>query len=165
MNDSDKVILVILGQSIRSEKAGNEFYDVMAARTSDPIGKELFQRLAVEEKNHEREMKIKYDEVADRCGWEPYEGAGTYKFLDHLDVNLPFLSEELPSLENRGDLSGRDALLMAILVEKASANYFLKAALAVEQTDAKAFFVDLAKSEVSHARILERELLRISSPK
>lgn len=162
MDESDKVILVILGQSILSEQAGNEFYDVMAAKTTDPVGKDLFERLAAEEKNHEREMRMKYDEVARRCGWEPYEGAGTNKFLDHLDVNLPFLSEELPSVAGKNNLGGREALQLAIHVEKASADYFLKAALAVDQSEAKGFFVELAKSEISHARILEKELVRIT---
>ena len=163
MNDSDKIILVVLGQAIKSEQEGNDYYDDLAAKADDPIGKEMFERLALEEKNHEKEMMEKYDEIAERCGWEPYEGSGTMKFLEHLDVELPFLDEDHASFVGNASLSGNEVLTLAIEVEKASADFFMNAAVAVDQTDAKEFFVDLAKSEITHAHILEREMQRLAS--
>jgi rubrerythrin len=161
MGDADKLILVILGKSIESEDAGNDFYEQLVAKTSDPEGRELFSRLAEEEKNHEKELRLKYNEIAARCGWEPYEGAASYKFLDHIAAELPFLSEKGLSFDDKRNLSGADALTFAIDSEKESADYFMKAAIAVDQSDAKMFFTELARTELNHALILEKEMRRL----
>jgi rubrerythrin len=161
MGDADKLILVILGRSIESEDAGNDFYEKLAAKTSDPEGRELFSRLAEEENNHESELRHKYNEIAARCGWEPYAGAASYKFLDHIAAELPFLSEEGLSFDDKRNLTGADALAFAIDVEMESADYFMKAAIAVDQSDVKLFFTDLARTELNHAQILEKEMRRL----
>ncbi|MDP6359995.1 MAG: ferritin family protein [Planctomycetota bacterium] len=160
MRDTDKLILVILGRSIESEDAGMEFYEELATKTSAPEGRELFSRLAREEREHEAEMREKYNEIATRCGWEPYEGAASYKFLDHIAAELPFLSEDGLSFDDKKNLAGAEALRFAIDVEKASANYFMKAAIAIDQIDAKMFFTELARTELNHAQILEKEMSR-----
>lgn len=163
-DDAKKTMLAILQEAVRSEDLGHEFYHELAARTQTPESRDLYLRLADEEKNHERELQSHYDRYLAEVGWKPYEGASVYKFLDHFRERLPFLSKpEKRWAKPAPDAPFVDAVRFALEAERASVQFYLQAAAHITDIDAKEFFTDLARFEIGHVRALEAELIPLQS--
>jgi rubrerythrin len=139
-----------LVQAMRAEHFGRYFYMMAAKSTSDPKGREVFARLAEEEKTHFDYLKKQYAAVS-----ETGTGDGNLKLGAQfpLDGNSPIFSDRLRSRIKDAHYE-MTALSVGIQLELDAQSYYRNQAAETDDIVVKTFYLELAEWEAGHYRAL-----------
>ena len=142
-----------LKKAMKAEHDGHFFYKSAAANTADQRGKEVFEMLATEEKDHFNFLKAQFDSFQKTGSVDT-----TLELKDHssLSPDSPIFS---PEIKNRiRDASYEmSALSIGIKLEQSSIDFYTAEAEAVDDPDVKQFYTRLASWEHGHLNALIRQ--------
>ena len=144
MTESTKAKPLLI--ALKAESESLNFYQRMAKRSTNPTGRQMFEKLMHEEKKH-----IK----------------GLEKMLRKIKVSADSISiDEKASVLSEIDfadpaLSDIEVLASAIEDEKYAVDFYAKQAELCSDEEEKTFFLMLVKDEEAHKQILEREQARL----
>jgi rubrerythrin len=155
----------VLSVAIATEWEGYAFYRTMAEKTSSPLGKEMFNRLAEEEIEHVHVLEQVSCAYADNCVYMDYDTALGYidcdSELEVWDEEGATCTETAPifkrGVERAERLNDVDALRIAAETEEEAVRYYTEAAETATNEDAKSFFRKMVEIESGHQKLLEAE--------
>lgn len=150
MKDEMEDILQGLQIAIKSENDGHFFYDMAAKITDDPKGREMFEKLAQEERNHleflksQREAILKDGQVnADlKLGPHLVPVGSSPIFSDELTMRIEEAHYEMTSLS------------VGIQLELNAMMFYLARAEETKNDTVRTFYKDLAEWERGHYNLL-----------
>lgn len=132
----------VLKFAIDREIEANQFYTDLAQRTEDAAMRKVFEDFAKEELGHKAKLEaMKKTKVTVSPG-----KVADLKIADYVVV-----------VEPKGELSYKDALILAMQKEKASFNLYTDLAKEIVNPDQKEVFLQLAQEEAKHKLRFEME--------
>jgi Fur family transcriptional regulator, ferric uptake regulator len=137
--------------AIATERSGLEFYSRAARITKDARGRQVFQRLAEEEKHHLAELEGRYQALLDKDS--QLESRPTFLFFKGAANGL--FAEGADRLAK--GVNDQQALLIGIRCERGSHRFFKKYGERFEDSDGKQIFLEFADEERAHLDLLIRE--------
>jgi Fur family ferric uptake transcriptional regulator len=140
-----------LRMAVATERSGLEFYTRAAAVASDPRGRDIFQRLADDEKEHLGTLEKRYAELV--AGDSTLESRPTFLFFKGAAQGI--FAEGAEKL--RGGVDDLRALLIGIRCERDSHKFFKKYGDRFEDSEGKQIFLEFADEEREHRDLLIRE--------
>jgi len=150
--------------AIATERSGLEFYSRAAGLTSDKRGREVFQRLAGEEREHLSTLERRYAELLTQ---DPQlEERPTFLFFKGAASGI--FAEGAEKL--RSGVDDQQALLIGIKCERGSHKFFKRYGERFEDSEGKRIFLEFADEERAHLELLIREYrelrdrLRVEAP-
>ncbi|MCF6156185.1 MAG: hypothetical protein E3K36_13295 [Candidatus Brocadia sp.] len=145
--------------AINIEEEGLEFYSILAKNTKDISVKEVFSKLASDEKEHLARFQKAYLEITSSAspaqGSEDYTADLYIKYL--IDTGIFTQKGEAGRLaaEMKTDI---DALKIGIQAEKDSILYYTEAAKNTRFDTGKRAFEQLATEEKKHLKLLAEQM-------
>src|SRR5262245_29758946 len=140
-----------LRMAIATERSGLDFYTRAAGMTKDARGREVFQRLAEEEKEHLGTLQKRYRELSAQ---DPLlESRPTFLFFKGAASGLFAEGAE----ELRKGVNDEQALLIGIRCERGSHQFFKRYGERFEDSEGKQVFLEFAEEERAHRDLLIRE--------
>jgi Fur family ferric uptake transcriptional regulator len=137
--------------AIATERSGLEFYTRAASVTGDARGREVFQRLAAEERDHLLTLETRYREL---IAEDPrLESRPTFLFFKGAASGL--FAQGAEKL-GRG-VDDQQALLIGIKCERGSHKFFKRYGERFEDSEGKRIFLEFADEERAHLDLLIRE--------
>lgn len=137
--------------AVATERSGLEFYTRAAKLTSDPRGRDVFHRLAGEEKEHLGTLEKRYDELLAN---DPLlESHPTFLFFKGAANGI--FAEGAEKL--RAGVDDLQALLIGIKCERDSHKFFKKYGERFEDSEGKQIFLEFADEERAHRDLLIAE--------
>jgi Fur family ferric uptake transcriptional regulator len=134
--------------AIATERSGLEFYSRAAGLTTDARGREVFQRLAGEEREHLGTLEKRYAELLAK---DPQlESRPTFLFFKGAASGL--FAEGAEKL--RKGVDDRQALLIGIKCERGSHKFFKRYGERFEDSEGKQIFLEFAAEERAHLELL-----------
>ncbi|MBD3237541.1 MAG: hypothetical protein GF330_12615 [Candidatus Eisenbacteria bacterium] len=153
MSTSTERIAEGLERAMQAETEGYYFYKMAAQSTADAKGRQTFEDLAQEEREHFEFLRDQRRAVqksgapdAQRTLGKPRRFTG-----DH-----PIFSEEIQKRVGSAHYE-MTALAIGIQLELSSIRFYREEAEAVEDAAAQAFYRDLAEWEQGHLSLLQRQ--------
>jgi Fur family transcriptional regulator, ferric uptake regulator len=141
-----------LRMAIATERSGLEFYTRAASLTKDPRGRTVFQKLAVEEKEHLGTLQKRYRELSAK---DPQlESRPTFLFFKGAASGLFAAGAEKL---RKGGVDAGQALLIGIRCERGSHKFFKRYGERFEDSEGKQIFLEFADEERTHLDLLIRE--------
>ncbi len=143
--------LAIVKQAIINESEGRAFYQMAAERAENPEVKDAFLHLRNQEEKHEEWLRSLYHSIVEhrvfQLDWD------TVKQLN--EVESPGIFAQAPG---RFRFSTLDLAVFqaGLLMEKASIDFYSKAAAETGSTEAKLLYQRLATWEEDHLEKLQR---------
>src|SRR5262245_28318815 len=138
--------------AIATERSGLEFYSRGTRLVRDPRGREVFQRLAQEERHHLAELEARYRELLKK---DPQlESRPTFLFFKGAANGL--FAAGADQLRRDG-VDDREALRIGIRCERASHRFFKRYGERFEDSEGKQIFLEFAEEEREHLEMLIRE--------
>jgi Fur family ferric uptake transcriptional regulator len=144
-----------LRMAIATERSGLEFYTRAAEITTDAQGREVFARLAQEEKEHLATLERRYAKLVDsdpllesRPTFLFFKGAGTGLFSGG-------------TAQLREGLNAQQALMIGIRCERDSHKFFRNYGEQFEDSEGKQIFMEFAAEEREHRDLLIREYRKL----
>ena len=141
------------------ERRGYSFYTNAARKTLDPGGREMFEQLAKEESEHLERFGNEYRKLIAEHGWlrqEPTRLPAARKIADEI-----FPERELLSVDVGDETSAREALRIAIDLERKSHRFFESFARELSDPRGRKIFRDVAREEQTHLESLRKEYARL----
>jgi Fur family ferric uptake transcriptional regulator len=137
--------------AIATERSGLDFYRRAARLTGDARGRQVFRKLADEEKEHLATLEARYAELLEQ---DPrLESHPTFLFFKGAANGLFAAgAEEL----SRG-VDDRAALKIGIRCERGSHRFFKRYGERFEDSEGKRIFLEFAEEEHEHLELLMRE--------
>ena len=137
--------------AIATERSGLEFYRRAARLTQDARGRQVFRKLADEEKEHLATLEARYAELLEQ---DPrLEEHPTFLFFKGAASGLFAAgADEL----SRG-VDDRAALRIGIRCERGSHRFFKRYGERFEDSEGKRIFLEFAEEEREHLELLRRE--------
>ena len=137
--------------AVATERSGLEFYSRAAALATDPRGREIFERLAEDEKEHLGTLEQRYAELV---ATDPtLEARPTFLFFKGAAQGI--FAEGAEKL--RGGVDDLRALLIGIRCERDSHKFFKKYGDRFEDSEGKQIFLEFAEEEREHRDMLIKE--------
>jgi len=137
--------------AVATERSGLEFYSRAALLANDPRGREVFQRLAEDEKHHLGTLEQRYTEL---IATDPtLEARPTFLFFKGAAQGI--FAEGAEKL--RGGVDDLQALLIGIRCERDSHKFFKKYGDRFEDSEGKQIFLEFAEEERTHRDLLIKE--------
>jgi len=137
--------------AVATERSGLEFYSRAASLANDPRGREVFQRLAEDEKHHLGTLEQRYTEL---IATDPtLEARPTFLFFKGAAQGI--FAEGAEKL--RGGVDDLQALLIGIRCERDSHKFFKKYGDRFEDSEGKQIFLEFAEEERTHRDLLIKE--------
>ncbi|MYJ05777.1 MAG: hypothetical protein F4061_15565 [Acidobacteria bacterium] len=137
--------------AIATERSGLEFYTRAARLTKDERGREIFLKLAEEEKEHLGTLEKRYAELLQQ---EPrLEGWPTFLFFKGAANSLFAAGAD----ELTAGVDDREALRIGIRCERGSHRFFRRYGERFEDSEGKRIFLEFAKEEREHLQLLIKE--------
>jgi Fur family transcriptional regulator, ferric uptake regulator len=137
--------------AIATERSGLEFYTRAATLTADPRGRNVFERLAAEEREHLSTLQTRYRELVEK---DPQlESRPTFLFFKGAASGL----FEAGAKKLRKGVDDRQALLIGIECERGSHEFFKRYGERFEDSAGKQIFLEFADEERAHLDLLTRE--------
>ena len=137
--------------AVATERSGLEFYSRAASLANDPRGREVFQRLAEDEKHHLGTLEQRY---ADLIATDPtLESRPTFLFFKGAAQGI--FAEGAEKL--RSGVDDLQALLIGIRCERDSHKFFKKYGDRFEDSEGKQIFLEFAEEERTHRDLLIKE--------
>ncbi len=137
--------------AIATEKSGLGFYTRAANVTRDPRGREVFLRLAAEEREHLSTLERRYRELI--ASDPTLESQPTFLFFKGAASGL--FDEGAARL--RKGVNDQQALLIGIKCERGSHKFFKRYGERFEDSEGKKIFLEFADEERAHLDLLLRE--------
>lgn len=141
-----------LKEAMIAERTGIEFYQAAAEKTTDQQGKEVFLRLADEERRHLEYLRHQFENV--------YNNAGFEALADESRIDLegvsPIFSQGIKERVKSAHWE-MSALSVGLALEQASISRYQELAKRAEQADAKEFFLALMRWEQTHLAVLQKQ--------
>ena len=138
--------------AIATERSGLEFYARGARLVKDPRGRQVFQRLAREEKSHLGTLEARYKELLRQ---DPQlESRPTFLFFKGAANGLFAAGADQLRRDGVDDL---EALRIGIRCERASHRFFKRYGERFEDSEGKQIFLEFANEEREHLELLIRE--------
>lgn len=154
MTEDFAAALVGLRQGMQVELAGRHFYLDLAHRTTDPIGKGMFEQLANEELEHLRIVSQEYQLLAQGKSWaELNEVRANAAKAGEVPV-FPEPGEPIVSLPPGA--TALQALEVAMDFERRGYDLYRKAATETPEVSGQAVYNYLAQQENRHFVILQK---------
>jgi rubrerythrin len=152
--DKTKEILKGLQTAIEAELTGHEFYKNAAKSTSDPKGKETFERMSNEELGHFHFLRHQYKSVMDNGEFD------LARKLDHKELSHSSNPVFSNAIKNRLKDAHFEisALTIGVKLELDAMNYYRSCAKNSENKDVRKFFNELADWEEDHFLAFEKQL-------
>lgn len=138
--------------AIATERSGLTFYTRAARLARDPRGRDVFRRLADEEREHLATLEARYREL---LAQEPTLDAEP-PFLFFKGASDGLFAAGADELTRKG-VTDREALLIGIRCERASHRFFQKYGERFEESEGKRIFLEFADEERGHRDLLVRE--------
>lgn len=138
------------------ERLGFTFYTNASRKTKNDSGKIMFQRLAAEESDHLRRLQAEHRSLLEEHEWlrrEPPRLPVSRKIAQEL-----FPHKELLRLQVTDEMSDREALVLAMDLERRSHDFFEAFARQLTDPNGRKVFLDFAKEEEGHLEELRAEL-------
>src|SRR5262249_23726381 len=140
-----------LRMAIATERSGLDFYTRAAGMTKDARGREVFHRLAEEEKERLGRLQKRYRELSAQ---DPLlESRPTFLFFKGAASGLFAEGAE----ELRKGVNDEQALLIGIRCERGSHQFFKRYGERFEDSEGKQVFLEFAEEEKAHFDLLVRE--------
>jgi Fur family transcriptional regulator, ferric uptake regulator len=137
--------------AIATERSGLDFYTRAARITKDKRGREVFLRLAEEEKEHLGKLEARYRELVEQ---DPLlETRPTFLFFKGAANGLFAAGAE----ELSKGVNDRQALMIGIKCERGSHRFFKRYGERFEDSEGKRIFLEFAEEEREHLDLLIRE--------
>ena len=137
--------------AIATEKSGLDFYSRASKLTTDERGREVFQRLAEEEKEHLGTLEARYRQLLQE---DPQlESRPTFLFFKGAAQGI--FAEGAEKL--RKGVDDQQALLIGIKCERGSHQFFKRYGERFEDSEGKRIFLEFAEEERAHLELLIRE--------
>jgi Fur family ferric uptake transcriptional regulator len=137
--------------AIATERSGLEFYSRAARLTTDERGREVFHRLAEEEKEHLSTLEKRYAEL---IAEDPHlEERPTFLFFKGAASGI--FAEGTEKL--RRGVDDQQALLIGIRCERGSHQFFKRYGERFEDSEGKQIFLEFADEERQHLELLIAE--------
>lgn len=158
MSSRDAAI-VALGEAVKFESDGRDFYLRAAERAANPMARAVFLALAEDEKEHVRRVREIYEELKDKPGW-PDVSAMVARHSGVVDA----FEQAAASLEasNIADATVEEALRTAVDMEKKGLAFY-RDRLGKSSCEAEAqFYRRLVAEEEIHLRTVERAIAELS---
>jgi Fur family ferric uptake transcriptional regulator len=137
--------------AIATERSGLDFYQRAASTTADERGRQVFEKLAEEEKTHLATLETRYREMVaqdplldDRPTFLFFKGAAQGIFAEGAER----LKDGVDDLQ---------ALLIGIRCERDSHKFFKRYGERFEDSEGKQIFLEFAEEEREHRDLLIRE--------
>jgi Fur family ferric uptake transcriptional regulator len=140
-----------LRMAIATERSGLEFYTRAASLTKDTRGREVFEKLAAEEREHLGTLEQRYREL---MATDPALESRP-KFLFFKGAANGLFDEGSATL--RRGVNDQQALLIGIKCERGSHNFFKRYGERFEDSHGKQIFLEFAAEEREHLDLLIRE--------
>jgi Fur family ferric uptake transcriptional regulator len=140
-----------LRMAIATERSGREFYTRAAKITQDPRGRQVFQKLAEEEKEHLGTLEKRYAELL--AADPQLESRPTFLFFKGAANGLFAAGAERLT---KG-VNDQQALMIGIRCERGSHQFFKKYGERFEDSEGKQIFMEFAEEERAHLDLLIRE--------
>ncbi len=137
--------------AIATERSGLAFYARAASITRDRRGRQVFRRLAEEEREHLGKLEARYQEL---LAQDPQlEAYPTFLFFKGAANGLFAAGAEQLS---KG-VDAKQALMIGIKCERASHRFFKRYGERFEDSEGKQIFLEFADEERDHLELLMRE--------
>ena len=140
-----------LRMAVATERSGREFYTRAARLTTDPRGREIFEKLATEEQDHFGRLEARYQQLLSQ--YPGIETHPTFLFFKGAANGLFAAGTE----ELKEGIDDRQALLIGIRCERGSHRFFKKYGERFEESEGKRVFLEFAEEEREHLDLLIRE--------
>ena len=138
--------------AIATERSGLEFYTRAARLVTDPRGKQIFQKLALEEKHHLGTLESRYQDLLKK---DPQlESRPTFLFFKGAANGLFAAAADQLRRDGVDDL---EALRIGIRCERGSHRFFKRYGERFEDSEGKQIFLEFADEEREHLEMLIRE--------
>ena len=144
--------LAALEMAIQTELDGYTFYQRFADRTEDPGARAMFEQLARDEVMHLELLRNSKASLEDSGRWAEYRGVTS----DQAE-SAPIFSRERVTENIMDHTSDLSALRLAYLIEKDAVDFYRQAAEQTGDPHGRRMFLDLAKMEQNHLKLLEGE--------
>ena len=142
------------------ERCGYTFYTNASRKTKNDSGRLMFQRLAAEESEHLRRLQEEYRALLQKNEWlkrEPARLPLSRKIAEDI-----FPRKELLKAEVSDATTDRDALNIAMDLERRSHQFFKDFAKQMSDASGKRIFAEFAKDEESHLNELMAEYNKLN---
>ena len=137
--------------AIATERSGLDFYSRAARMTRDARGRRVFEKLAVEEKEHLGTLEARYRELLQQ---DPQlESRPTFLFFKGAANGLFAAGAERLAQ----GVNDREALMIGIKCERGSHRFFKRYGEKFEDSEGKRVFLEFADEERDHLALLIRE--------
>ena len=149
---NEERLQILLEQALQTERDGFALYSMAAERAEDPGAREMFRRLAEDEKHHHETLQKQYMALHGGEGWRadvPLETPGDE--LTPSEVFSPSFRERI-----QGKHVEASALSIGLLLERNAIAFYSKLSEEAETEALKVFFRQLADWEDSHYQLLLR---------
>ena len=158
MSQSIDTIARALSQAIQAERDGSSFYLMAAQTCEDPMGKQVFKRLAQEEMDHQEYLSAQYQSVTSTG---QLDRSLTLQRRVDLDGESPIFSPDIKGRIKDAHFE-MSALSIGIQLEQAAIDHYSRAADSVEDPAVAEFFRELVRWETGHHQALlrQQELLK-----
>lgn len=113
--------IVALGDAVRFESDGRDFYMRAAEEAKDPLAKSVFQALAEDEKDHVRRVREIYEQLKDKPGW-PEVGAMVARHSGVVDA-FELAASNLGGCVS-ADADAEEALRTAVEMERKGPEFY-----------------------------------------
>lgn len=145
--------------AINTEEEGLEFYSTLAKNAKDIKVKEVFSKLASDEKDHLTLFQKAYHEITSSInateGCEDYTVDLYLKYLIDTGIFAQKGEAKRLAMETKSDI---DALKIGIQAEKDSILYYSEAARNTRHTMGKTAFERLVNEEKKHLKLLAEQI-------
>ena len=149
--DADK-LRPLLEKALKAERDGYGLYSMAAERAEDPGAKEMFERLASDEKAHFEALQKQFSSLQSGSGWRDdidLEPGWNPEALD--EIFSPAFRERIH--EKHLEVS---ALSIGLLLERSAIEFYSELANNVDDASTRGFFQRLAAWEDGHYQLLLR---------
>jgi len=158
MNEMTRELAEGLKRAYLAEVEGEHFYRMAAATTTDPKGREVFDRLAAEERQHQEYLRHQYDAVSTTGSLDESVKLGQ---AGALDEKSPIFSDGLRGRVGEAHFE-MTALSVGAQLELSAEKYYRAEANKIDIPFLKRFYNELADWEAAHYAALsaQQESLR-----
>ncbi len=152
MQDETIIILEGLKTAIEAEANGANFYSMAAEKTSDPLGKQAFEILASEEKQHMEFLLAQYNVLSETGSLDTDLILGAQHDFETGQIFSEAIADRLQ--ESQFEMS---ALSIGMQLEMSSITFYRSQADRVENPEIKKFYKELITWEQGHFDALYRQ--------
>ncbi|MBI5015705.1 MAG: ferritin family protein [Deltaproteobacteria bacterium] len=145
--------VVALGEAVKFESDGRDFYLRAAAEAASPLTRAVLEALAEDERDHVRRVREIYEELKGKPGWPdvPTMVAHASGVLDAFEQASSNLSVVVPP-----DAEARDVLVTATEMEKKGISFYRERAAKATCAAEEEFFRRLVAEEEVHLHTLAK---------